>query len=131
METVLTLIFLGLFAVGFGSIVYTVFFIKKIPTPMSTWEKVATYCWETFGSHVNWEEEFFICPDCQEPIYNKDWNNFCDNLAERCPICDYEWYATEEENDERKAAGNEWYVTEEDAEMDEIDNEHDDNEEEE
>ncbi len=95
------------------------------------WETVADYCQEIYGSHVDWDERFFICPDCCEPIYECDWEDPSDYLSDMCPICDYHWYDTEEENDERKAAGNEWYYTEEDEEMDEIDNEHDDDEEEE
>lgn len=48
---------------------------------LNTWEATALYCQETFGSYVNWEEQFFICPECQEPIYYCDWACM---LAGRC-----------------------------------------------
>lgn len=123
-------LFLACLLVLFGYIVYIVFhgFSVKTKYHISTWEIVATYCWEQFGTHVDWQERFFICPDCGEPIYECDWEDPSDYLSDMCPICDYHWYDTEEENDERKAAGNEWYRTEEDEEMDEIDNEHDEEE---
>lgn len=40
-------------------------------------------------SFVNWEEEFYLCPECGEPIYRHDWTkaelrNFV------CPICEWE-----------------------------------------
>lgn len=126
-------LFLLCLLVLFGYIVYIAFRgfpVKPYPVSsyISTWEIVATYCWEQFGTHVDWQERFFICPDCGESIYECDWEDPSDYLSDMCPICDYRWYDTEEENDERKAAGNEWYRTEEDEEMDEIDNEHDEEE---
>lgn len=51
------------------------------------WEKVAKMCEEIFGSYVDWEERFFICPECDEPIYECDWEDFT-----ICPICEFEWY---------------------------------------
>lgn len=51
------------------------------------WEKVAKMCEEIFGAYVDWEERFFICPECDEPIYECDWEDFI-----ICPICEFEWY---------------------------------------
>ena len=33
-----------------------------------TWEDCAKYCEESYGIFVDWEEEYFICPVCDEPI---------------------------------------------------------------
>ena len=37
------------------------------------WEKLAKYCRKTYGVLVDWEERFFECPECGEPIYECDW----------------------------------------------------------
>ena len=55
------------------------------------WEKMAYLIEVNYGGHVNWEERFFICPECGEPIYEEDWDNFDlidgdDNFI--CPICE-------------------------------------------
>lgn len=53
-----------------------------------TWEEAALYCKKTFGVYINWEERFFICPECEEPILEEDWKE--ENLV-RCPICETYW----------------------------------------
>ena len=54
---------------------------------MSRWEKNAKYAQETFGTFVDWEERFYNCPCCGEPIYESDWNE--EELAEfLCPVCE-------------------------------------------
>lgn len=53
---------------------------------MSMWEKNARYVEETFGSYVDWEERFYICPECGEPIYECDWSEDI-LLYSYCPIC--------------------------------------------
>ena len=54
---------------------------------MKTWKQVAEYCENVYGSYVDWEEGFFICPECEEPIYEIDWlDNSNWNL---CPICEF------------------------------------------
>ena len=58
-----------------------------------TWKEIALYCLDIYGVQVDWEEEFFICPECGEPIYKTDWID--DNL-EVCPICEYPWLEEEE-----------------------------------
>ncbi len=52
------------------------------------WESCAKFCEETFGCYVDWEERFFICPECQEPIYEYDWE---DHDWSMCPICETSW----------------------------------------
>ena len=50
-----------------------------------TWEDAARFCKKTFGVYVDWEERFFICPECDEPVYFIDWEN---HNWERCPVCE-------------------------------------------
>ena len=55
---------------------------------MSVWEKVARFCQEVYGSHIDWEERFYICPECGEPVYDIDWNE--SELHDYiCPICEF------------------------------------------
>jgi predicted RNA-binding Zn-ribbon protein involved in translation (DUF1610 family) len=49
-----------------------------------TWEEAAKYCEETFGVYVDWEERFFHCPECGEPILEEDWEDYSWGM---CPIC--------------------------------------------
>lgn len=53
---------------------------------MRTWYDAAEYCEETFGSYVDWDEGFFICPECAEPIYEVDWNEHSE--WDMCPVCE-------------------------------------------
>lgn len=55
---------------------------------MTIWEKNAHYCEETFGTHVDWEERFYDCPDCGEPVYECDWQ-VEDLVKFLCPICEF------------------------------------------
>lgn len=58
----------------------------------SLWFEFAKRCFEDYGTYVDEEERFFICPECGEPIYECDWTDsdfyisaigaFC------CPICE-------------------------------------------
>ena len=57
-----------------------------------TWEETAKMCEIIYGSYIDWEERFFICPECDEPIYEEDWSEF-----ELCPICEFEWFEFDEE----------------------------------
>ena len=50
------------------------------------WEKAAKFCEETFGSYVDWEERFFHCPECDDIVYECDWE---DHDFEICPICEF------------------------------------------
>ena len=56
-----------------------------------TWEKMAKYVEETYGGLVDWEEEFFECPECSDPIYKCDWDSsdlVTDGGDFFCPICE-------------------------------------------
>lgn len=51
-----------------------------------SWEYVAKMCEDVYGIYVDWEEKFFICPECDEPIYECDFDDFS-----VCPVCEFEW----------------------------------------
>ena len=54
---------------------------------MSAWEKRAKEVEEVYGAHVDWEERFYECPFCGEPVYEDDWMEVA--LEEFiCPICE-------------------------------------------
>ena len=53
-----------------------------------TWEDAAKFCEETFGSYVDWEDEYFLCPECAEPIYSGDWEDINWSM---CPVCETGW----------------------------------------
>ena len=55
---------------------------------MSKWERIARHVRTVYGSFVDWDERFFICPDCGEPIYECDWAG--DDFAV-CPVCEFDW----------------------------------------
>ena len=50
-----------------------------------TWEYCASYCEKTYGAYVDWEEEFFHCPECDEPLLSEDWKEHDWNI---CPVCE-------------------------------------------
>lgn len=51
------------------------------------WERNAHTVIRLYGSHVDWEERFYECPCCGEPVYECDWleNNLTNFI---CPICE-------------------------------------------
>ena len=53
---------------------------------MTQWERNAVEARDTYGAYVDWEERFYECPECSEPIYECDWteSELCNVL---CPIC--------------------------------------------
>lgn len=56
---------------------------------MSKWEENAHLVHKEYGSYVNWEEQFYICPLCGEPVYECDWSS--KTLSKYiCPICEDE-----------------------------------------
>ena len=57
-----------------------------------TWRECAKYCETTFGCYVDWDEEFFHCPECDEPIYACDWWT---HDWDSCPICEFVWEEAE------------------------------------
>lgn len=63
------------------------------------WEKNATYANDTYGAYVNWEDRFYECPECGEPVYEDDWSER--ELKEfLCPICEDGGYDEEEDWDD-------------------------------
>jgi len=60
------------------------------------WEKLAARVEKLYGTHVNWRDGFFLCPECGEPIYQIDWNDedytkgrfFHGRLRLYCPVCE-------------------------------------------
>ena len=56
---------------------------------MKTWYQAMEYCVASFGSYVDKEEGFFICPECGEPIYECDWDDHPDWTM--CPVCEIFW----------------------------------------
>lgn len=54
---------------------------------MTGWEQNARALNTLFGVWVDWEERFYICPFCGEPVYECDWGD--DELRDYwCPICE-------------------------------------------
>lgn len=60
------------------------------------WEKNAYEVINIYGGYVDWEERFYLCPECGEPIYECDWTR--DELEHYlCPVCEFDG---EDEDDE-------------------------------
>ena len=59
-----------------------------------SWENMAHFLEREYGSFVDWDEEFFECPECGEPIYKCDWQEEDYFLGHAftgsfyCPICE-------------------------------------------
>jgi hypothetical protein len=51
------------------------------------WLSLAKYCEETLGGEVDYDEEFFICPECGEPIYADDYSDSELVACGCCPVC--------------------------------------------
>jgi len=53
------------------------------------WEKNAKDVEMLYGCYVDWEERFYNCPWCGEPVYECDWTE--EELKQcYCPICEDE-----------------------------------------
>ena len=52
------------------------------------WQIVAHHVKAVYGVYVDWKERFFICPNCEEPVYECDWTDE-DFSAHMCPICEF------------------------------------------
>ena len=50
-----------------------------------TWEEAAKLCEVTYGVLVDYYDNYFICPFCDEPVYADD---FCRWDYVMCPICE-------------------------------------------
>lgn len=70
------------------------------------WDFNAHYVVMTYGSQVDWEERFYICPECGEPVYDCDWTS--EELSEAlCPICGYNEEELDKEEIEEEKEGEE------------------------
>ena len=49
----------------------------------SIWEQVASKLEREEGAFINWDERFFVCPNCEEIIYEEDMT------SDACPVCGY------------------------------------------
>ena len=51
------------------------------------WKYVATHVIkEEYGGYVDWQEGFYLCPECGEPVYRDDYPHFEAGMI--CPICE-------------------------------------------
>ena len=65
----------------------------------TNWSTVAICVEDIYGGIVDWDEEYFVCPDCGEPIHADDFSDFEVIPAARttinqedkeyyiCPVC--------------------------------------------
>lgn len=54
---------------------------------MNTWDINADIVENEYGMFVDWEERFYTCPFCGEPVYECDWTDEeLENFI--CPICE-------------------------------------------
>lgn len=71
---------------------------------MTEWETNARIVEEYYGGFVNWEERFYNCPECGEPIYECDWTE--DELSVLCPVCVYDGEDDDYEEDDLEVGFN-------------------------
>lgn len=56
---------------------------------MVAWRVNAEVVAKVYGTQVDKEEEFYICPACGEPVYACDWDD--EELVDViCPICGFD-----------------------------------------
>ena len=55
---------------------------------MTQWEINAHTVENVYGGYVDWDERFYECPECNEPIYECDWTAE-DLKKELCPVCGF------------------------------------------
>jgi hypothetical protein len=53
-----------------------------------SWEYIAKVVERDYGCYVDWDEEFYICPECDEPIYKCDYPFI--KVGMICPVCENE-----------------------------------------
>jgi len=61
---------------------------------MKKWDLIALAIERTYCVHVDWDERFFECPECGEPIYECDWDAEEDWMGDgliACPVCNFMW----------------------------------------
>jgi len=52
------------------------------------WENNAQLVRDVYGGVVDWQEGFYFCPECGEPVYYDDWGE-SDLEKVICPICGF------------------------------------------
>lgn len=52
------------------------------------WEVNAEIVSDIYDGYVTWDEEFYSCPECDEPIYKSDWSE-AELKKYICPICGF------------------------------------------
>ena len=62
-----------------------------------TWEQIFYLVEEVYGVPIDEAEGFFHCPECDEPIYDCDWEDVKDFTV--CPICGFNFVSGEMEED--------------------------------
>lgn len=60
------------------------------------WEDNAHYVENIYGAFVDWEERYYLCPECGEPVYEDDWYEG-ELEYELCPICGFNFEDEEED----------------------------------
>ena len=55
---------------------------------MTQWEINAHTVEDVYRGYVDWNERFYECPACNEPIYECDWTAE-DLKKELCPVCEF------------------------------------------
>lgn len=63
------------------------------------WYEMARHVETYFGSLVDRDEMFFVCPECDEPVYFDDWNGDYELARGCCPICGQKLLDCEEEEE--------------------------------
>lgn len=53
-----------------------------------SWAYVANMVERNYGCYVDWDEEFYIYPECDEPIYKCDYPFI--RVGMICPVCENE-----------------------------------------
>ena len=56
---------------------------------MFDWYDAAALCEDVYDTMVDYDEEYFVCPDCGELIYKVDW--WGRSNWHNCPICEFDW----------------------------------------
>lgn len=55
---------------------------------MNIWEENVKVVEQIYGCHIGWDERFYECPCCGEPIYECDWSE--ETLTSFiCPLCEF------------------------------------------
>lgn len=55
---------------------------------MTIWEFTARQCAELYGSFIDWDERFYVCPECFNRIYEDQYDRNCDySMGKGGPCC--------------------------------------------